>query len=124
MSEDSSNSLIFISYARADYHKAATLYRDLKTRGLNPWLDKESILPGQSWDDEIKRAINKSRFFIALLSSNSVTKVGYVQRELKNALEKQEEFPEPNTYLIPARLDECNIEDLRLTKIQYVESFF
>ena len=123
MSEDPASSLVFISYARPDYDKASRLYTDLKTRGLNPWLDKESILPGQDWDNEIKRAIKKSRFFIALLSSNSVTKIGYVQRELKNALEKQEEFPEPNTYLIPARLDECNIEDLRLTKIQYVDLF-
>jgi hypothetical protein len=58
-----------------------------------------------------------------LLSSNSVAKRGWVQRELKNALYKQEEFRESDVYLVPVRLDDCSISDLRLERIQYVDLF-
>jgi hypothetical protein len=58
-----------------------------------------------------------------LLSSNSVAKRGWVQRELKNALYKQEEFLESDVYLVPVRLDDCSISDLRLERIQYVDLF-
>ena len=71
------NLQIFISYAREDVEAARKLYRDLKNAELNPWLDEEVLLPGQNWKSAIKKAIKESRFFIALLSSNSVKKGGF-----------------------------------------------
>jgi hypothetical protein len=44
--------------------------------GLDPWLDTQSLLGGQNWKIAIKDAIKNSRYFIPLLSSNSVEKVG------------------------------------------------
>ena len=40
---------VFISYAREDSDAAKRLKKDLKDAGLNPWLDKEELLPGQNW---------------------------------------------------------------------------
>jgi len=40
---------IFICYAREDELSARRLFNDLKKAGLDPWLDKESLLPGQEW---------------------------------------------------------------------------
>lgn len=85
---------VFISYAREDEKAARRLYNDLKSRGLNPWLDKESLLPGQNWENEIRKAIKKSRYFIPLFSSTSVEKRGYIQKEFKYALDVLDEFPE------------------------------
>jgi len=74
---------IFISYAREDSEAAFRLYEDLKRAGLRPWLDKEDLLPGQTWDLEIRRAVKKSKYFIALFSSTSVQKRGYVHKEYR-----------------------------------------
>ena len=47
---------VFISYAREDQSLALRLYNDLKQEGAVPWIDKEKILPGQVWRNEIKKA--------------------------------------------------------------------
>jgi hypothetical protein len=78
------NVRVFISYAREDSEAANRLYNDLKMRGLDPWLDTQSLLAGQNWKRSIKEALRTSRYFIPLLSSNSVEKIGYVQKELKD----------------------------------------
>jgi hypothetical protein len=117
------NERVFISYSRQDYEVAVRLYNDLKNAGLNPWLDKEDLLPGQSWNLEIKKAIKKSKYFVALFSSKSVQKRGYVQKEFKLALDVFDEFPEGEIFAIPARLDECEIPYERFRSIERVDLF-
>jgi hypothetical protein len=50
-------------------------------------------------------------------------KRGYVQKELKEALEILDEFPESGVFIIPVRLEAINISDSRLEQIQYVDLF-
>jgi hypothetical protein len=83
---------------------AKRLYNALTSAGLNPWLDKESLLPSQEWDLEIRKAIKNSAYFLAVTSSNSVDKRGYLQKEFKFGLE----VPKSQIFVIPARLNECN----------------
>jgi hypothetical protein len=42
---------------------------DLRTQGLNVWLAKYKILPGQNWEYEIQDARGHSRYLIPLFSS-------------------------------------------------------
>ena len=114
---------VFISYASEDFAAAKRLYRSLKDAGFNPWLDKENILPGQNWDSEIRDAIKSCRHIIILFSANLVGKIGYVQRELKEAILEQQNFPPSLVFIIPARLDNCKIPYRELDKIQYVDLF-
>src|SRR6476660_3809331 len=117
------NLRVFISYARQDTEAANRLYNDLKLSGLEPWLDTESLLGGENWRISIKEAIRNSRYFVALLSSNSVEKIGYVQRELKEALEVLLEFPQSKRFIIPVRLDETRVDDEKLREIHIVDLF-
>jgi hypothetical protein len=71
----------------------------------------------------IKDAIRNSRYVIALLSSNSVEKRGYVQRELKEALEVLDEFPESKIFVIPVRINDCKVTDEKLRELQIVDLF-
>jgi hypothetical protein len=121
MSETSER--VFISYAREDYEAAFRLYRDLKRAGLRPWLDKHDLLPGQDWNREIRKAVRKSRYFIAIFSSTSVHKRGYVQKEYKLSLDVLDEFPEGEIFAIPVRLDNCEIPYEKFRKIEYVDLF-
>jgi hypothetical protein len=72
------NIKVFINYAREDTAAANRLYNDLKVPGLEPWLDEESLLGGDKWKIAIKDAIRNSSYFVPLLSSKSVGKIGYV----------------------------------------------
>ena len=75
---------IFISYAKEDSEKAIKLYNELNSQeGLKPWIDKKSLLGRQKWKIAIGKAIRESRFFIALLSSNSVNKMATDRKNLK-----------------------------------------
>lgn len=114
---------VFISYAREDLDAAQRLYSDLRRNGFRPWLDKTSLLPGQRWKVEIRKAIRRSDYVVALLSSNSVSKRGYVQRELKEALEILDEHPEGQIFLIPARLEECEPYHEALRDLHWIDLF-
>jgi hypothetical protein len=80
MADNSDNRKVFISYAREDIEKALQLYHDLKDAGLIPWMDEEDLLPGQNWQTVIKREIRDSRYFIAVLSSASLSKTGFMMK--------------------------------------------
>ena len=123
-SENDRQERIFISYARQDSDAARKLYNDLTSKtDLKPWLDKEDLLPGQSWDLEIRKAIKNSRYFIALFSSTSVSKRGYVQKEFRKAIDTFDEFPEGEIFAIPVRLDDCEIPYESFRKIERVDLF-
>jgi len=114
---------IFISYAKEDRTFAIKIYEDLEKAGLNPWLDEKDLLPGYNWKHHIGLAIRNSNFFIALLSNNSLSKKGYVQKELKQAIEILDEYPYGEGFIIPIRLDECVPKDEKLVDIQWVDLF-
>jgi hypothetical protein len=59
---------------------------------------------------------------IVCLSRSSITKEGYVQKEIRYALDVAEEKPEGTIFLIPARLDECEIPE-RLKSLHWVDLF-
>jgi hypothetical protein len=100
---------VFLCHAHADKTTVRNLYRHLKERKIDAWLDAEKLLPGQNWQVEIPKALLSSDVIIICLSKNSVDKEGYVQKEIKFALDKALEMPEGRIFLIPARLEECNL---------------
>lgn len=104
---------IFLAHAKEDKDAVIQLYDRLQQQGYKPWLDKKDLLGGQLWDDEIKKAIDSSDIFIACLSNRSVEKRGYVQKEFRMALQKCGDLPEGKIFLIPLRLDNCDIPNLR-----------
>jgi len=121
--ELSNKKTVFISYAREDSEASERLYNDLKNAGLIPWRDKDVIKPGQNWKIAIRKGIKSSRYFIPLFSSKSVDKIGYVQKEFKYAIDNYDQFPESDIYIIPTRLDDCDIPFENLEDIQYVDLF-
>ena len=95
---------IFLSCARKDMGMAERLYNYLKRYGLDVWLDTESLLAGDSWKNRIQKNIENSNYFIAVLSTKSVNKKGFVQKELKTALEVLDLFPISERFILPIRL--------------------
>ncbi|MCP4349123.1 MAG: toll/interleukin-1 receptor domain-containing protein [Desulfobacterales bacterium] len=112
--------MIYISYARDDHEHAKQLYTDLDNAGLNPWLDTKKILPGQHTDITIRKAIEESQYFLALISENSV-KRGYVHKEMRIALDIFKEFVPNDIYIIPASLDGTRAVDIPVKALECVD---
>jgi hypothetical protein len=114
---------IFLCHASQDKPIVRELYQKLLAEGwIDPWLDEEKLLPGQDWDMEIEKAVESADVVIVCLSNHSVTKDGYVQRELKFVLDIALEKPEGSIFTIPLRLNDCETPR-RLRSWQYVDYF-
>lgn len=98
------------------------MYAYLLNQGADPWLDSEKLLPGQDWNYEINKALDDSDVILLCLSKRSVNKEGYVQREIRLALDREQEMPEGRIFLIPGRLEECELPR-RLQSYQWVDLF-
>lgn len=113
---------MFLSYAREDEGKVRNLYQKLSDAGFKPWMDKKDILPGERWESSIWRAIKHSDFFLACLSANSANKRGWIQKEIKEALDIWQEMLDSDIYLIPVRLEDCEVPE-SLCDFQWVNLF-
>jgi TIR domain len=113
---------VFLCHSFDDKDKVRDLYRKLLSDGFDPWLDEEKLLPGQHWKQEIPKAVRNSDAVIVCLSQGSITKSGYVQKEIKHALDVADERPEDIIFLIPVKLEICDIPD-RLGHLQYVSLY-
>lgn len=99
------------------------LYNRLKKEAwLDPWIDKEKILAGQDWDAEIRRAVKASDIIIVCLSKSSATKEGYVQKEIRLALDIADEKPDGTIFIIPLKLQKCDVPE-RLNKWQWIDYY-
>ena len=45
---------VFLCHAHADRDPVRALYTRLTTDGVDAWLDKAKLLPGQDWELEIR----------------------------------------------------------------------
>lgn len=113
---------IFLCHASGDKPVVRELYKKLRTDGFRPWLDEEDLLPGQEWQREILNGVKSSDVVIVCLSRQSITKAGYVQKEIKYALDAADAQPEGQTFLIPLRLELCEVPQ-RLSRWQWVNLF-
>src|SRR5579859_2005691 len=113
---------VFLCHSSEDKPAVRQLYHQLKTGNITPWLDEEDLLPGQNWDAEIRKAVRLCDIVIVCLSKNSSNKAGYIQKEIKFALDVADEQPEGTIFLIPLRLEECKIPD-RLKHLHWVNYF-
>lgn len=113
---------VFLCHASADKPKVRELYRYLRRRAIKPWFDEMDLVGGQDWQVEIPKALSTSDAIIICLTKNSVDKEGYVQKEIKFALDKALEMPEGRIFLIPVRFEECDVP-FALSRYQWVDLF-
>jgi len=114
---------VLLCHSSQDKPIVRELYKRLLAESwIEPWLDKENLLPGQEWELEIEKSVETADVVIVCLSKNSVEKEGYYQKEIKKVLDVADEKPEGTIFIIPLRLDDCQ-PPRRLAKWQYVDYF-
>src|SRR4026208_66763 len=96
---------VFLCHASTDKPAVRELYLRLKKDGVDAWLDKEKLLPGQDWELEIRKAVRESEVVVVCLSKQ-FNQAGFRQKEVRLALDTAMEKPEGEIFIIPARLED------------------
>ena len=113
---------IFLCHSSSDKPAIRALDGRLRNDGFHPWLDEVDLLPGQDWEHEISAAVRNSGVVLVCLSRASTTREGFVQKEIKYALDVADEKPEGTIFIIPVRLEEC-VVPARLGRWHWVNLF-
>lgn len=113
---------VFLCYSKSDRSTVHDLYRRLRHDKIEAWLDEEDIVPGQDWEWETMRAVRAADVVVVCLSKDSVTKAGFRQKEIKVALDVADTQPDGSVFLIPLRLEECEVPE-RLRRWHWVDLF-
>jgi len=111
---------VFICHAHEDAAIAARVSDGLRANSINVWLDKDALDAGESWNREIEVSLEHDvNYCVVLQSANLLHKsVGYVNKEISIALDRQQQYREPRIFLIPAFIDAAEnmlreLEDLQ-----------
>jgi hypothetical protein len=104
---DPSAPTVFVCHAHEDAAVAARVTDGLRANAINVWLDKDALDGGDLWDDVIEERIRHDvNYCVVLQSANLVNKsVGYVNKEIQLALDRQQQYRQPRVFLIPAIID-------------------
>ncbi len=100
---------VFLAYVEEDASAVDRLYAACEENGFAPWMDRRKLMPGQNWPRAIEEAIETSDFFVPCFSTNSVSKKGGFQAEIRYALDCARRVPLDDVFIIPVRLDECRV---------------
>lgn len=101
---------VFLCHASQDKPVVRELYQRLLTEDwIDPWLDEEKLLPGQDWNLEIEKAVEAAEAVVVCVSSTSVAKEGYIQKELRQVLDIALQKLYGAIFVIPVKLDDCEL---------------
>lgn len=109
---------VFLSYARSDAAAVDRIADDLKIEGINIWLDRERLKPGDLWAAQIEEALKTADSLIVFISKSSL-RSKWVTAEFTAAFSKSSLIG--GTRIIPVLLEEVSELPLSLAHIQYAD---
>ncbi|MDQ6939685.1 MAG: toll/interleukin-1 receptor domain-containing protein [Verrucomicrobiota bacterium] len=107
--ELSRSATIFLSYAHADWPVVAPIHDALVAAEYRVWSDVHSLLPGDSWENEITEALTQAideGFVLLFLSRNSLSSE-FCRREAHSALELAATHPRGEVAILPIILGDA-----------------
>ena len=100
--------VVFICHANEDADAALEVAAGLRAAGIGAWLDKDSLRGGADWNDTVERLLKEDVQYVAVLQSSAMfhKDVGYVNKEINIALDRQSFHRPPRVFLIPVVIDD------------------
>jgi len=113
--------IVFICHASEDKAVAQRLADGLAAAGIDTWFDKHDMHGGDEWDSKIRSMIRDRVDYVVVLQSESLRRkdVGYVNREIDLAIDRQREYRPPRRFIVPAIVDD---PDNRLDNLELWQS--
>ncbi|MBF9127607.1 toll/interleukin-1 receptor domain-containing protein [Plantactinospora sp. S1510] len=103
---------VFISYVREDSAAVDRLATALRGHGIEVWLDRTHLVPGDRWADRIRQAIGAGANFVACFSAASSRRDRtYMNEELILAIEELRLRPRDRRWFLPVVLDGSPVPD-------------
>jgi hypothetical protein len=99
---------IFLSHSAIDTPAACQLAEKLRGRGLDIWLDKDDLQPGDSWMQVIEAAVHQSSAMIVYVGRLGVQH--WVDREVRLGLVRNTK--DPKFRIVPVLGEGANQEEL------------
>jgi hypothetical protein len=91
-------SSVFISYAHDTKPLVEELTQALQDNGIRTWVDFKDLQPGQQWQLELGRAIDKAQCFVVLVGPNSQ---GTPRQRVEWGTMLSKAWTDPNKRLLP-----------------------
>ena len=111
---------VFLCHARVDIERVRPLFALMTELGVDVWLDEERLLPGEEWAHEITLALRDTHVVLVCLSQAALGQPGYIHKEIKAALDIADQQPEGSIFMIPAKLETCEIPE-RLSRWHWLD---
>ena len=112
---------VFLYHAPADKIAVRDLYLRLINDGVDAWVVKERLLPGQDWKEELRNAFREADVVIICISER-FHQGDFRHKEVRLALDTVLEQLKDEIFVIPASLEECDrLENLK--SWQWVDLF-
>lgn len=103
---------LFISYSRRDGDFALKLAQDLRSAGVDIWLDQLDIPPGSRWDREVDQALRTCGRLLLILSPESAGS--------ENVMDEVAVAMHEGKPVVPVRHRPCEVP-LRLMRLQHID---
>ena len=113
---------LFLCHSPDAEEPVRRLRERLGADGVPCWLASVDAHPDQDLDQQIVAAVQRSRYVLACVSRRSITERGYLDEQLRTAVDAADAQPEGATFLVPVRLEPCPIPQ-RLARWHWVDLF-
>ena len=100
---------VFISYSSQDQAAVRSLAQALDVAGIDVWLDRSELQGGDDWDRRIRRGVEASSLFIAVISratQDTARRRDYFWREWMAADERARGMAPGEPFLLPVVIDD------------------
>lgn len=103
---------VFISHSSRDDEFVSALAGDLRSAGVEVWVDHHDIPPGANWDREVERALKSCETMIVVLSAQAI--------ESENVTDEWSYYLEGKKTVVPVLIEDCEIP-FRLRRRQRID---
>ena len=112
---------VFLSYVKENEPLVRILDQSLTDYGIDIVTDYRNILGGSNWKRGLRRLIENSGYFIVCFSSEfNARKRTVLWRELDHAIERAQDFSPNHNWIIPVRINECEVPSLEIRSREYL----
>src|SRR5262245_39579516 len=100
---------VFVAYASPDRATAESVAFSLRSRGHKVFLDRDDLPPGESYDQQIERAIKACDIFVFLISPEAVAEGRYTFTELALVRRK---WSYPDAHVLPVMVRKTPLDQV------------
>jgi len=93
---------VFLSHNSADKSQVEELAKRLKRKGIQPWLDKWNLIPGDPWQDAIEEALDSCRTCAVFIGPSDISP--WQHQEMRAAISRRVSERQRHFRVIPVLL--------------------